>query len=88
MFVQYSQIVNELVGYNNGKNHILRKKRRVLEILIPKTIDKKIFLSYNVDIILFYSADEYLVHTMNKYADAKNSDLHKIKEPLSGLLIT
>ena len=73
--------MNKELGYNSRKNNILRMERWVLEILIPKTIDKKVFIGYNVDIILFLLCNEYPVHKMNIYADTKNDDLHKIKEP-------
>ena len=33
-----------------------------------KTIDKKVFMGYNVAIILFYSICEYSMHTMNFYS--------------------
>ena len=79
--VQYNQKELLFVGYNNLYSDILIKTTQVLENLIPKSIDKKIFMSYNVDIILFYSRNEYLVNNMNKYAERKFSALHKKKEP-------
>ena len=78
--VQYNQKEWLFVGYNNLYSDILIKTTQVLENLIPKSIDKKIFMSYNVDIILFYSRNEYLVNMMNKYAKPEYGTLHKKKE--------
>ena len=49
--------MNKRLGRNNLKIHISINVQRVLEIVIPKTIDKKIFLGYNVD-ITFIISDE------------------------------
>ena len=43
--------MNGLFGKYNLKNDRWIKWRWVLEILIPKTIDKKVFMGYNVAII-------------------------------------
>ena len=62
---EYDQNALTIFGDYNLKNDRLVKWGRVLEILISKTIDKKVFMGYNVAIILFYSICEYLMHTMN-----------------------
>ena len=60
--------MDKCLGRNNLKIHISINGRRVLENVIPKSIDKKVFIGYNVDIFLFYSLDAYLVNEMNIYA--------------------
>jgi len=75
--MQYNQKVNRILVYNDPKIHIWLKKARVLEILISKTLDKTVFMGYNVAIILFYWIDEFLFNEMNVYAFTKNEYLHK-----------
>ena len=55
---QCAQIVNASFGKNALKIYRLVKWRGVLENVIPKTIDKPVFMGYNVDIFLFYSKRE------------------------------
>ena len=47
---QHCQYMNKCFGKINLKIHISIIVRRVLEILIPKSIDKSVFIGYNVDI--------------------------------------
>ena len=64
---EYYQNLLTKFGDYNLKNDRLVKWGRVLEILIPKTIDKKVFMGYNVAIIfilfrlrIFDAYDEFL----------------------------